>query len=893
MKTLALLGGAAWGLTLGVAHAQGTDTKEFNIEAQPLSKALLEFNEQSGVLVMAPQELVEGKAAPAIKGEMTADEALEKILAGSGLKSNASDRGAVTITLASAETVSARRFRTAQLEDSPPRQVEASADEDEDDDEPDTIIVTGTNIRGAENPTVPVLTFDKEDIDLSGAATLDDFLRTIPQNFASETQLTNDSANPNNARNNFTLGTTVDLRGLGAGATLTLLNGRRMTASGNTSNVDINILPLGLIERVDLLTDGATAVYGSDAVGGVINFITRRDFEGLDVSARYGTVTEGSKEDFALGGAGGFNWSSGGVFAGINYQEEKPLLAGERDFVDLNIVREDANFGSNMERFSVAGGVNQKVSPKARFGIDILYTDLLGKALFRNLATVSFNTSEQRAIYVNSRFEVDIADDIVASLFVDYGRTKSDTNVSDPERMLIARNNFKNENIVYEGQVSGRLAELPGGVVSFSVGGLYREEDYFRTGVTIFPAIDLFFERDPVEGKRNVTAGYAELLAPIFGAANAMPFVQRLDLSIAARYENYSDFGDSFDPKIGLYWEVTERLSLRASYTEAFRAPDLESFNQLQQVFVTAKPTSLFTAVTPPAPGGVNLPSGIPGVITLSAQGGNPDLGPESATSWSAGFSYEPKFIQGLSVGGNYFTIDYRDRLEQVGVDQPLQDPAFRTLLDIPPNLAEVQDIFTRGNAGEFIFFNGTDASTPEEIQAFLRTGFQNLARRKVSGFDLNVNYTKEADFGNFTAGVNMSYLFEHIAQLTELSPVSEQIDTLYRPVDFRLNGSLSWSRDGFTTSANVNYTDGYRDNINPDIANRIDSWTIIGLSLAYSTQDRFDNIFIDGTRFGFSVTNLFDEDPPFVATFDGLNFDTANANPFGRQVSFTISKSF
>ena len=867
-----LLSATASCLALAAASSAWAQEHEFNIPAQGLDSALTQYSEQSDQQVLYASAVVEGREAPAVIGTYTEEEALDLLL-----------DDELTYMQGAGDAIIIRTAASEQVETIDNDDDNNNGDyEDDSDLETDEVIVTGTNIRGVKNPTVPVLQFDKEDIDLSGAATLDDFLRTIPQNFASETQLTAESGNPFDSGRNRTQGTSVDLRGLGAGSTLTLLNGRRMTASGETSNVDINVLPLGIIERVDVLTDGATAVYGSDAVGGVINFVTRKDYEGFDINARYGTVTEGSKEDFGVGGAGGFNWGSGGIFAGVDYQETKPLLISERDFVDLTITPQpESTFGSDTERFSVAGGIAQEFGARVRFGVDVLFTDSQSEAPdLGNPSAASL--SEQSALFINSRLEYDVTERITAAFYMDYGRNRADRTVLDSlTDVALTGQQFDNDLFVYEGRLSGELFNVPGGAVSFSLGGLYREEDFKTLALA---------GGDPlVEGTRNIKAGYGELLVPIIGGESQLAFIQRLELSLAGRYEDYSDFGDSFDPKIGVYWEVNDALSLRASYAEAFRAPDLFSINNEQIFAISVFPAFFFTAI---APEEIIFDTPFPAYIFLRPSGGNPDLQPERAKTWSAGFTYKPDFIDGLSLQGNYFNINYTNRLESPGILLPIQDPNFTQLVNIPPDPAEVQDIFDRATAGEITLLNFFNFS-PDEVQVLYAPSFVNIAERDVSGFDINLNYTMETELGQFSLGANASYLIDYVGRAIDGAPSSEQVNILYRPVDFRMRGNLSWSNNGFTAFTAINYIDGYRDNIDGSIANGIDAWTTVDLSLAYDTGERFDNLLLDGVRIGFSVTNLFDNDPPFVTTPFGLNYDSANANPFGRQINFTIAKSF
>ena len=895
-----------------IAQQEGNQTL---IEAQALGSALQVLAEEYDLQVLFESAVVANYTARAIPQGTSGDAALGDLLAGTGLTYEFVNERTVAIRGVVDDVVSeyergdsdSKNFGVTPVlmvqntsQTSPKRKQtttdmnEVMSSDEEDVSRLEEIIVTGTNIRGVENPTVPVLTFDKEDIDLSGASTVDEFLRTIPQNFASNTQLTIESGRSDAGltTNDLTQGTTVDLRGLGPGSTLTLLNGRRMTPAGNSNFVDVSVLPLGIIERVDVLTDGATAVYGSDAVGGVINFVTRGDYEGLEVNARYGTVTDGSQEDWGYGAAGGFNWESGGVFGGVDYEERRPLLFQERKFVDLTRLPNGGGvFGSTTERVSVAGGAKQAFGSSIRVGVDVLYSDVTNESDSVLSFFPATNSSGQEALFVNSRVEYDILEDVTVSLFFDYGRNEGNytADLFFPGFFQTIENAFENQMSIFEGHISGELLDLPGGAISFSVGGLHREENYDSNQGNGLLVIDT---------SRDVVAGYAEFLVPIIGEANKLSFVQELQFSLAARYEDYSGVGDTLDPKIGVYWAVNNQLSVRASFAESFRAPDLQSLSQRRQFYVSIFPIDSITAFTPPAPSPlVPLFSGIgDGVLYIYPVGSNPELQTESATSWSAGFAYEPRLIDGLRIEGNYFDIRYSDRIGRVRTAQPFQDSSFSELVNLTPSLAEVQSFFDRADAGEIDLVIPRDIEgivTPEDIQLIVLSGVQNIAERDIRGFDLNANYARDTDWGVFSVAANAAYLIDYIGRLAPTSPSVEQVDVLYWPVDFKLRGSVSWTNRGFTAFAAVNYVGGYRDNIDKSVANGIDAWTTVDLSLAYNSGDRLDSVLVNDIRFGFTVTNLFDSDPPFVTTPFGLNYDSANANPFGRQVNLTLSKSF
>jgi len=199
------------------------------------------------------------------------------------------------------------------------------ADFDDDEDFIEEVVVTGSRIkrRDFSSPS-PITTINADDFEFSGQPTLEEYLNQMPQ------------LHPNYGRtsNNPGDGTAkLDLRGLGPGRTLVLLNGRRLAPSGMGSAIDVNNLPRSLLDRVEIITGGASTVYGSDAIAGVINFITRQNFHGIGFDASYNVTAEGDSKIYDANFVYGHNLSSGRgnitMYAG--YYERKPLFASERE----------------------------------------------------------------------------------------------------------------------------------------------------------------------------------------------------------------------------------------------------------------------------------------------------------------------------------------------------------------------------------------------------------------------------------------------------------------------------------------------------------------------------------------------------------------------------------
>ena len=878
-KSITLSGAAAWAMILAAAaHAQEGEKRDFDIEAQPLAKALLEFNEQSGVLVMAPQALVEGKTAPAIEGEITADEALDRILSGSGLKSYASDSGAFTITLASAETTDPHPFQIARLQDTPTRQIE-SVDEDEGEGDAlviDVIVVTGTNIRGAVNPTAPLIGFDAEDIQLSGATTVQEFLRVVPQNFASTTPINaNSSGNPfaPSGATNITNGTTVDLRGLGAGSTLVVFNGRRLAPSGNGNFFDVSSLPLSVIERVDVVADGASAIYGSDAVGGVVNFITRRDFEGFEVRGQYGGA-DGSFNQFTYGATAGARWDAGGIIGNIEFNDANALLGSDLDFANTDDVFGDGTVSPDQEALSGFVSIDQKITDRLGLTIDALYTDRSVNSVdLRASRNGASNDIDTETFFVNTRLDYEANEELTATLFVDYGEENTEFNQS------VAASTGERENslLVAEGQLTGETLQLPGGALSFAIGGQYRDEDF-----------DAGSRELRGETGRDIWTAYGEILVPIIGPDQSIPLIESFTISAAGRYEDYSDFGDEFTPKVGAAWALNEGFLLRASYAESFRAPTLSQLREPQEWnFIDFGDPGLDPLDQDPrAPVGSSF--------LLFSSGGNPELVPETATSWSAGFDYTPSSVPGLTLNGSFFDIEYENRIEFVFFFDPLFIPEFSGLLERNPDQARLDEIFGRISSGQadLLNFASVDVpATPENVQVILNTGTQNVSAVEVQGLDFTAEYEWSVGDNEFSVGTNLSYLTQFDVFQTAESDSFDALNKIYRPTDLRLRSTFAWTRDGLTTFAALNHTNSYKNNLVGEENEDIDAWTTVDASVFYLFGD--DSGVFGGTRIGLSVTNLFDEDPPFATTSDGLNYDPANANPLGRVLSISLSKSW
>ncbi|HEY6644734.1 TonB-dependent receptor [Povalibacter sp.] len=193
------------------------------------------------------------------------------------------------------------------------------------------VVVTGSRIRIKDYEAIsPVSTMTADAIKATGSLNIDQVLNALPQVVPG---LSASSNNPSDGT------ATVDLRGLGPTRTLVLLNGRRLNPSVNDGTVDLNNIPTRLVERVEVVTGGASAVYGSDAMAGVVNFILKDDFEGVDLGMQYGQSTHGDgadyQVDFLLGG--NFADDRGNMTGFASFYKRESVLQSARDVTRINI----------------------------------------------------------------------------------------------------------------------------------------------------------------------------------------------------------------------------------------------------------------------------------------------------------------------------------------------------------------------------------------------------------------------------------------------------------------------------------------------------------------------------------------------------------------------------
>ncbi|MDN5782460.1 MAG: TonB-dependent receptor, partial [Luteimonas sp.] len=331
---------------------------DVNIPEQPIVSALERFAEQSGLqVVYSTQAPLRDQLSPRVAGRFPPDRALTRILSNSNLTFVFVNDTTVTIEAkenagAATGAAVAAPAAAAAMQDAAGTPVAADSAA-----EPTTMaamIVTGTNLRGID-PASPLMVIDAELIEARGYTSLEDVLRHLPQNFSSKTTAGaalgetefGDTYSPFSS-----LGaSSVNLRGLGSRSTLILVDGRRRAGSAQSQGgyTDISSIPLSQVERIEVLSDGASAIYGSDAVAGVVNIVLKKDYAGGVIQMRH--------EDSSSGGDGSridasrsFGWGNGSLSATASVQRKKPA----------NLLRFIRTGPDGVGDFTADGGVNSR-----------------------------------------------------------------------------------------------------------------------------------------------------------------------------------------------------------------------------------------------------------------------------------------------------------------------------------------------------------------------------------------------------------------------------------------------------------------------------------------------------------------------------------------------------
>jgi iron complex outermembrane recepter protein len=878
--------------TAGATSPARSEIKShFDLPAESLDKALRDLAVQANCNISYEPSVVAGLQAPPISGEFTVSRALSLLLKGTTLRAvNVNDN---TIQILERPQSTSRDAASApnghSLNGAAPAGTDVSspatpsADADSNNStvpanksrDLEEIVVTGTHIRGVSIAS-PVIEMGREEIDRSGYTSIADVMLSLPQNFGGgynaatmvgNTQVSRDASNPTGA-------SAPNLRGLGPGSTLTLVDGHRMASGLPDGGADISSIPLDAIERIEVVTDSASAIYGSDAVAGVVNIILKRDYDGATTSLSYGLAPDGGGTEKRASQLFGTHWAGGDALIAYEYKHQDAVYARARDFTSSAL--DPNSLLPETQSNAVTLSATQDFSAMASIFADGLYIARDANQFVSAPQFVAPNESPStlRKYAVATGLNFNLMNDWKATLFANLAEDATDSNIIDltkPSTTLEAVERFQGTMRSLEVNANGGIATIPSGVVRLAVGAGYRKEGFSEAiGFNSASAVNA------ADGRRTVRYAFGELSMPLVRHSQRTG-LNSLDLVVSGRSERYSDFGEKTVPKVGLVYVPTSTLKLRSTWGKAFKAPNLYDMNGTSQLLVVGLPSQV---------------SSTGSATALVRYGGNPNLQPETAQSWSFGADYASTGLNGLQVSTTFFDIKYTNRIASIAnFFTALTDPANAFFVTPSPSQSLAQSVYDGYPASQV--FNETGAAfDPSKIGAIVDGREINVASQTVRGADLNIGYEvgSGSDTGLFF--LNGTYL-----DLTQKDTPQESAQTLsglaFYPPKFRVRGGATWKLNAWALTGIVNYLPRETNNQVTPFQN-VGSWTTLDASLRFSPA--LPGI-LSGLHLSLAAINIFDRDPPFVllppTVAVGLTYDSANTNPMGRFLSLRISKEW
>lgn len=823
--------------------AQVAATASYDLPAQDLEASLRSVARTSGHQIIIASSAVQGRTAPALKGEYAAEQAVRALLAGTDVRVRVTPEA---ILVGGAGPV-------------------AAADQGPIDG--DTITVTGSRIKGARLAS-PEITIDRQDIQRAGFGDLGEALRAVPQNFGGGQNpglgLGATSGDINNQ--NVTGGSAVNLRGLGADATLTLLNGHRLSFGGYAQGIDISAIPTDAIERVEIIPDGSSALYGSDAVAGVVNVILRRAMDGVAINARLGAPTNGgggfSEQYQAVAGT---NWQSGKILAAYGYRRIAKIEAEDRDFTGYLGAPYPLIKGQDVHSAILSG--SQLIADGVRFELDATFvarrlsSRLEAYGVLQELRTSdkSWSATPSLHLQVAPEWSVRIAGTYAESRTIGEGGN------------FIGGVQISSEYACYchslravEAYAEGPLFALPAGTVRSVVGGGYRSNRFATKGRT-----------QQYGGSQNDAYLFGELQIPIVSKLNETPWAKSLTVTAAARFDQYNQAGSVGTPKVGVIYSPTNDLDLKFSWGRSFKAPSLVS--QFTPGRASLLPMAYFT-------GG----STAPGVAGLYLTGGSNDLKPERARSVTWTIAFHPTAVTGLSADLSYFNVNYKDRVRSpIGIYFDALSPNYAEYVVNNPSAEQIQAAIAQANGG---FSNLTGAPFDPSLVIYLIDNRNlNIASQKIEGVDANIAYRHSTADGALIGSLNGSWLRSQQKNGTRFA-YFDLAGTAWNPPHYRFRGSIGWEGGGFQSTLFANYLGGVEDR-RPTPTRSGKAMVTIDLSASYSFPPTAG---LGGLRLGLVIENLFNRRPPYLEPRPFTEpYDSTNYSPIGRFLAVSLAKQF
>ena len=452
---------------------------------------------------------------------------------------------------------------------------------------------------------------------------------------------------------------------------------------------------------------------------------------------------------------------------------------------------------------------------------------------------------------------------------------------------------------LWDAKISGDIFEIPTGTIGAAVYTEIRKEKFNVANDAISTTLDDIIGQTRLaaatKADRTVKSGAAELRIPLVKPAS-ITGLYKLDLSLAARYETFSDgYNSGIKPYAGLRYQPIKDLLLRGSYSKTFRAPTLP---QLYGGESQTLPNALPDLRRPQALTGDPFDGS--STQRLLRVGGNPALTPETANVYQYGFVYDLPFevVKGLSVGSSFFHIEQNNIITSVSTTYirnnevgggtaalVIRDPASETYTN---NTAASINVLSGPNGTFTAVAPGQTVTVPGRIQSILAATL-NLALQKVEGYDFELNYKKRtAAYGQFSMRNTLTYTkFYGFSSTAGAALVNQVGHDGYPRVKFQ--SSLGWEMKEFSAGVSGNYTSHYGD-VNYD-GYEVDRYYTVGAYFGYEIPAGIST-WLENTRVTVGVDNALDKLPPLY--YNGVGYDQSQiGRPVGRFWYIGVKKTF
>jgi iron complex outermembrane receptor protein len=824
--------------------------------------------------------------------------------------------------------------------------------------------VTGSNIKRVDNETAsPVDVITRQDIERTGAVSVNEVLQFMPSaGYAIDDRVTNGFTNGAGALN---------VRNLGFSSTLILLNGRRLptypfaqrTTLGSQGFQDLNSIPVSAVERIEILKDGASAIYGADAVGGVVNIILRNTYQGIEAGASYGISQQGDGDTYQANASLGFGDLAKdryNVFMNLFYLKREAMLTKDRPFANNEDLR--GRGGSDFRSGFGYPGTVVEILPSGSTGAVVYYPNCPPESV--RASRCRYNRASFGGVYpeverwsANVRGEFAVTPDIsifaeglyawnsaynigfpapstddagigsnilpvghpnnpftnpalIAHRYADVGNRDTDAEGHTARGVLGAKGSFKtwdwevygswNEikleedqlnNVLattaldtindgsynffdpfnnpattarlryngfhhgksnfndYGAKASGEVWNLPAGPILAAVGGQFTHlevEDIPDPNIAAGNALGI--SASAAFGEQNLTAVFGEVIVPV---------VKGLEISGALRYDKYSKSGDfsKTSPKVGIRYQPVRNLLLRATYSEAFRAPSIfetTTASQSSFEFGLVDPTRCITGAEPDCNLDVRL-----------NQTGNPDLKPEKSKVWNIGVVWEPTPNSSISV--DYYQIRRKD---EIGLFST------QTLINLFPNNPA---IVIRNPLGIIDTVNNVPVQ---------------FSKTTTSGVDVEARLRIPLErYGTIGLRGAISYVDDYtFATLGDSGQIEDfQFNGTYNQPRLRGSWDLSWLYGPHEVSLNGYYV-GHYQQLNETPTGNPQDVTAMGIWNLFYKWNVNKNLTLNA-----AVTNLMDRDPPFSNESSASNagYNPSQSDPKGRMYQVGLNYRF